>query len=41
MHPTTESQDRIGIRLASGLALAMGLFIVVVEIAALLSGHVV
>jgi hypothetical protein len=40
MHPTTEGQDRIGIRIASGLGLAMGLFIVSVELAALASGHV-
>jgi hypothetical protein len=40
LHPTTETQDRVGIRLASGLGLAMGVFIVAVEVAALASGHV-
>ena len=41
LHRTTEAQDRIGVRLAAGLGLAMGAFILAVEIAALASGHIV
>ncbi len=40
MHPGTEKRDRIGIRLASAVGLAMGSFIFGVEMAALASGHV-
>lgn len=40
MHPTSERHDRIGLRVASALGLAMGIFILVAEISALASGHV-